>query len=219
MAKSKLRFTIRTLFIVGTIASACAYHWHIAARLRVAEAELRKLRTETGRITVEDRTKVHVIHIDTGERDSWRWRLFIPQGHRFKWNAATEGIPLSEPPARAAISSVSNEPYWDRDNEILVTARLVRTAEGATLSVNSKIGDSRHQLSGIKLSVPPEHLDWMKETSAIQSQVLGSKEVTMADPKKTIILLTKRPMKRLPDGGTDFHQDPSPGFMVWLSPH
>ena len=73
-------------------------------------------------------------------------------------------------------------------------------------------------MSGVKLRVPDEHLNWMKEAPALQMEILGSRGTTMVEPDKPVILLSKRPMKDLPDGGTDFDQDPSPGLMIWLSP-
>lgn len=39
--------------------------------------------------------------------------------HRFIWNVAPSTIPFRSPPARASTLSISKEPYFDCDNEVL----------------------------------------------------------------------------------------------------
>ena len=109
MGKPRFRYTLRTLFVVATVVCALLYHWHVAAQLKVAEAELRQLRTETGRITLEDRSKLHAIYVDTGEPNAWRWRLFH-----------SERIPIrversvGSDPARSATSEGRHHEHIER---------------------------------------------------------------------------------------------------------
>ncbi len=202
-----------------TLACFGIYHWHVSNKLRHAETELRQLRSETGRITVEDETKVHVVAIDTSQRNTWRWRMFIPKGHRYSWNVASKNIPNGHPPDRAARTGVSNLPYWERDNEVLVNAQLHQDADGQwRLGVTSKIGDSKNQMSGVTIDVPPEDLEWVGKLPWQQVDIMGKKTMEIVDPAKPIILLSKRPMKKLENGDTDFHEEPCPGLMIWLAP-
>src|SRR5205085_11229962 len=98
----------------------------VGSRLKQAERELQALRNETGQLAIGDRSQVHVINVAVEEPNSWRWRLFIPKGHKYSWNLAAENIPQFEVPQQAGIKAVSYEPYWERDNEVLVTATLRR---------------------------------------------------------------------------------------------
>ena len=68
---------------------------------------------------------------------------------------------MDAPPSQAGATSVSNEPYWDTGNEVLVTARLRELDDGDwRLSVSSKIGGSKHQMSGADLKIPRERMEW-----------------------------------------------------------
>jgi hypothetical protein len=188
----------------------------VGTRLNEAERELRKLRSETGHLTIDDRSKIHVINVAVDEPNTWRWRLFVPKGQQYTWNLAAEDIPESDVPQRAAIRAGSNEPYWERDNEVLVTARLREEGDHWRLSVESKIGDSKNQMSGGAMKIPAEKLAWNTEGASTDGQVAGSAGVEIFDPHDPIILLQRRPLALLPDGTYGPSPDPMPGFMIWL---
>ena len=159
-----MRFRLRTLMIVVAVVGVIVGSYVMGTKLRQAERELQVLRNETGRLTIGDRTQVHVINVAVDEPNTWRWRLFIPKGQKYSWNLAAEEIPQFDVPQRAGIKTVSNEPYWERDNEMLVTATLRRQDDSNwRLSVESRIGDSKSQMSGGALEIPAEKLAWNAE--------------------------------------------------------
>src|SRR5437868_3369152 len=86
---TRWRFSLQTLLLLVAIICLAVPLILQSLRLRDAEAELSKLRDETGRLTVKDRTRVHVMLVG-GSNDplSWKWRLFIPKGVRYGWNIA-----------------------------------------------------------------------------------------------------------------------------------
>jgi hypothetical protein len=210
------RFSLRTLLTL--VACACfAIGWYVTAtRLKEAERELQLLRSETGRLTIADRSKVHVINVAVDEPNTWRWRLFIPKGHRYTWNLAADEIPQFDVPQQAAIKAGSNEPYWERDNEVLVTARLRQEEGHWRLAVESRIGDSPHQMSGGALQIPAEKLQWNTDGASTDGRVAGSSGAEILEPKGPIILLQRRPLERRPDGTRGPSPNPMPGFMIWL---
>jgi hypothetical protein len=213
----RARYSLRTLLIVVAIACVAIGSYVIGTRLNEAERQLRALRTETGHLTIDDRSKVHVIRVDMDEPETWRWRMFIPQGHRYSWNLADEAIPEDDVPKKAGIKAFSNEPYWERDNEVLVTARLRRAEDGDwRLSVESRIGDSKYQMSGGTLKIPAEKLEWNTEGASTDGRVAGSAGVKLFDPQGPIILLQRRPLGLQPDGTYGPSPNPMPGFMIWL---
>jgi hypothetical protein len=210
-------FSLRTLLLVVLVLCVALGFYLTGRRLREAERELRVLRDETGRLSVEDRTQFHAIALDGDEPNTWRWRLFIPKGHRYSWNLAAEDIPQHDPPRRAGTQGISNEPYWEQDNEVLVTARLRRLEDDAwQLSVESRIGDSQHQMYGATLRIPEEKLRWMFGGPGTDGQVLGSRGTATRGPEGPIILLQRRALERQADGSHQPSPGPMPGIMIWL---
>lgn len=213
----RLRFSLRTFLLVVVGLCVGVGYYHTSRRLREAERELRALRDEVGYLSVEDRTQLHAISIDTDEPNTWRWRLFVPKGHRYSWNIACENIPQNDVPQKPGVSAISNEPYWETHNEVLVTARLRRIDDAnSQLSVQSRIGNSRWQMSDASLRIPNDKLRWMSEISSVDGRVIGSRGTVVRDPKGPIILLQRRPYERQPDGTYEPSPNPMPGFMVWL---
>jgi hypothetical protein len=207
-------------FLVATLVVCLAIsHWNTSRQLTAAQSELRQLRDELGYISIDDRSKFHAVALDTGEPNTWQWRLFIPKGAKYQWNLACQDIPQRSPPAKAGMTGVSNEPYWERDNEVLVTARLREVDHGNwTLSVSSKIGDSRSQMSGATLKIPAERIEWMQSVPSTDGQVIGSEGTDVRDPSGPIILLQRRACEKQAGGSYSPSAGPMPGFMIWLSP-
>src|SRR5690349_2881676 len=170
-----MRFRLRTLMIVVSVVGVIVGSYVMGTRLRRAERELQLLRNETGRLTIDDRSQVHVINVAVDEPDTWRWRLFIPKGQKYSWNLAAKDIPQHDVPQQAGVKAISNEPYWERDNEVLVTARLRRQDDTTwRLSVESLIGDSKNQMSGGSLDIPAESLAWHIKGASTDGRVAGN---------------------------------------------
>jgi hypothetical protein len=217
-SKFHMRFSLLAFLLAITVICLAVSHWHTSRQLATALLELRRLRDETGYLTIDDRTKFHAVALDSGEPNTWQWRLFLPKGARYKWNIACHDIPRDSPPAQAGVTAGSNEPYWKSENEVLVTARLREADEGSwTLSVTSKIGDSDNQMSGATLKIPPDKIEWMSTVSSTDGQVIGTDGVAVRDPDGPIILLQRRACEKRPNGTYQPSDGPMPGFMVWLN--
>src|SRR3954471_22327095 len=103
-----MRYRLRTLLIVVAVVGVIVGSYVMGTRLRRAERELQVLRDETGRLTIGDRSQVHVINVPvadvTGdEPKTWRWRLFIPKGQKYSWNLAAKDIPQLDVPEVAGV--------------------------------------------------------------------------------------------------------------------
>ena len=193
-------------------------HWMTSLELSSAQKELRVLRDEQGLLSVDDESKFHAIAVQTAEPNTWRWRLFVPKGVRYQWNIACDKIPSNSPPSKAGVVGISNEPYWETSNTVLVTAKL-HPAQGGNwkLSVISKIGDSKKQMHGASLTIPSDKIEWLTTVSSTDGRVIGSNGTKVLDPEGPIILLQRRPCEKQPDGSFLPSKNPMPGFMVWLS--
>jgi hypothetical protein len=210
-------FSVRA-FLLGIIAvSVLMGIYSLQRHLRLANEELHRLREETGRLSIGDRSQVHAIAVATAEPDTWRWRLFIPKGHRYAWHLACDEIPRDSVPAEAGTTGISNEPYWEQDNEVLVTATLRRTTdEERVFAVDSRIGDAQSQMYGASLKIPADKLRWMSEITSTDGQMIGDRATATCDPHGPIILFQRRPCVREPDGTYAPSAVPMPGLMIWL---
>ena len=216
--KFRPRFSLLAFLLAAAAICLAVSHRHTSRQLATAQLEVRQLRDELGYLSIDDRAKFHAVALDSGEPNTWQWRLFIPKGARYKWNIACHDIPKNSPPSRAGITAVSNEPYWDTENEVLVTARLREAdEENWTLSVTSKIGDSKHQMSGATIKIPRDKIEWMSAVSVTDGRVIGSHGTDVRDADGPIILLQRRACEKQPNGSYRPSDGFMPGFMVWLS--
>ena len=215
----RVRYSLGTLLILVAVVGVIVGSFVVGTRLRKAEHELKALRDETGRLTIGDRSQVHVINVAVEEPNTWRWRLFVPKGHKYSWNLAAENIPQHEVPQEAGVKATSYEPYWERDNEVLVTATLRREDDAHwRLSVESRIGDSKNQMSGGSLEIPAEKFAFNTPGPGHDGQVAGSRGTQLYEPSRPIILLQRRKLAQQADGSHAPSPDPMPGFMIWLQP-
>jgi len=188
--------------------------------------DARKLSVDPPRLGGQpaDHPKIHAILLDSDEPNTWRWKLFIPKGNRYVWKLAYDDIPQFAPPVPRVgryTTGISNEPYWDRDNEVLVTAKLHQGDDGKwRLQVDSKInsgtGKPTDQMSGATLEIPAEKLGWLQTASSTDGQLLASHGDEVINPKGPIILVQKRRCVEQLDGSIGPAPGPAPGFMIWL---
>lgn len=220
--RMKWSFSLRALLVVALVAALAIIAWNSSRRLDETKEDLSQLQEElghvVGRLTVEDETKFHAIAVDVDEPNTWRWRLYVPQGLKYHWCVASKEIPrVGTPPHRWG--GTSNEHYWETGNEVLVTAKLREGEDGQwRLSVASEIAGDKPQMGGTTMPVPKEDLEWMFTVPSTESYVLGNRETAIFDPDGPILLLHRRSSERLPDGNFQPSDAPMPGFAVWLEP-
>jgi hypothetical protein len=213
------KFRLST-FLIFIALVALAIHLIVQSRqLRDAKIELRKLRDETGQLTVEDRTKVHIRQIDSPEPGTWRWRVFLPAGiaSRYGWSLAYGDIPAKGFP-KPTTNAFWNGPFYETENEVLVTASLQKAGDGDWLmSVSSRIGNSKEQMGGASIVIPDEFLKAAR-TGCEVADFLGSKETDLLKPGQPIVLLKWRACGTMPDGSEGVTDSPTPGYMIWMRP-
>jgi hypothetical protein len=165
---------------------------------------------------VGDPKLIHAIALDSDNPRTWQWRLFIPKGNRYAWKLASGEIPRDGVPARSRVG-ISNEPYWENDNEVLVTATLRRESESTwRFSVRSRIGGNKNQMGEADLEIPAEELQWMDKADCTDGRRLGDHGTEALDPRGPIILLQHRLCERLSDGSARPSKGAAPGFILWL---
>jgi hypothetical protein len=210
------RFSLRTLLLLVVIVCIAIPMGMQTYKLHRAETEIRRLRNEVGYLSVEESSKVHVIAVDMNEPDTWRWRIFLPQGVRYSWCLGFGDIPAKGVP-QPKLKHTSNEPYSDEDAEVVVTARLRQLDDGNwSLSVASMIGDQPYQMGGARVTIPAEEMHRIQKTTVYDQQTLGTRGTKTLDPSGPIILLQKRTRERQPDGSYQSSAGPMAGYMIWM---
>lgn len=63
----RVRFSLGTLLILVAVVGVIVGSFVVETRLRRAERELKALRDETGRLTIDDRSQVHAINVAVDE--------------------------------------------------------------------------------------------------------------------------------------------------------
>jgi hypothetical protein len=81
--------------IVG-MAMVIAQLWHEVGPLR---KEVRALRNEVGRLSIDDPTKVHAIEVRTNEQLSWKWRVWVPENAKVSFHTKWGNVPRTGVPA------------------------------------------------------------------------------------------------------------------------
>jgi hypothetical protein len=131
--KPPLRFSLLGLFALVTIVALGVSLYLAQTRLAKAEAEVARLRQETGYLTIDDPSQVHVIAVPTGDPHAWRWRVYLPGGHDFgifaqRGKFAPRG--LLEQGVLAVQSRIGGSSDPNQPREIVVDAALGKSAEG-----------------------------------------------------------------------------------------
>jgi hypothetical protein len=106
----RLRLSLLNLFFLTAIlalAIVIALFWREIGPLRV---EVRQLRDETGKLTIDDPTKLAAIQYHRRDEDLWRWRVWIPAGHSYRLKWIEAAIPRTDFPALADFTRTRSGP-------------------------------------------------------------------------------------------------------------
>lgn len=82
-------FGLLVLTAFAALAVTTLMLWRELGPLR---AEVKRLRSEAGEITISDRSKPHAIEIDTEHPKHWKWVVWIPKGQRHRLRVAIDQI-------------------------------------------------------------------------------------------------------------------------------
>lgn len=209
------RFSLRAVLFLTLVAALLLGSLLTYWRMRRAERELQVVRDEMGYLAIGDPSLVHVVALNVNEAMTWRWRVHLPKGHKYRWKVAHGPVPAQGVPQKATWTCVSNEPYWETGVEALVTVSLRRDgADKWALTLSSRSGGTKWQLGGGTVTIPDAHMRPLLEAGSIEESHLGSRGTEALTPGEAIILLKRHVRERTPSGGSPTM--PMPGIMIWL---
>jgi hypothetical protein len=178
VVRKRLQFTIRGMLAVVTIVALAISLYLTHARLRSTEAEVERLRKETGYLTIGDVDQVHLIAVPTTEEMAWRWRVYLPGGHDFVLYAHHGRLDAKGHPESGGLSMCHiggrSDPWKAR--EILLDAALGKNPEGEfCLSIRE------NGQGGACIHFGPSRPDWADGTTMFSERVAGRGTIVSAD--------------------------------------
>jgi hypothetical protein len=207
----RIRFSLKTL-LVGTLAGS---HVFTSYRSKKTHDENAKLRTELGYLTIEDRSKVHVVGLATHEDLTWQWRVYVPEGAKLVLKTATHDIPEFGLPADWHMASGCPP------GEYSLTAAVRRDREG---NWQLKVAGG-----GIRLrsNIPEPMTKWLDGRTATKLWTAGGGGTETKEDGKPLRLLRLLSQAHLPPGvsPTIGLNDEGPrgkasrigdGLMIWI---
>jgi hypothetical protein len=200
------------LFVALFLSNTLTY-W----RMHNAEREVRILRNEAGYLTIGNGDLVHGIAVDTGDPMTWRWRLYLPKGRMYKWQAAWGPIPADGVPSPRSSLMYNSLQGGATGVEALATVGLRRTANGDwVLSLSARSGATENSLAAGTFGIPDAELRPLQEAKGIEASRFGSGGTQTRARREPVILLKRRVMEILPNGVSQTSRNPMPGIIVWL---
>lgn len=198
-----LRFSLASLLWAVVLVSLLVTTVMMGIRLRRAEREVEKLRSELGQLTIQDPQKIHAIGIRSHDSLEFCWRIHLPPGRQFCIREAQNGIPMVGLPAESGTISVTGE-----GEAVLFAGVKRKSGEPAAsyLQYEKGLGPS------LGATLAP---DWTKENSWSQdSHLVGPGSTVVFEPNQPAVLLRMR----VKSGPGSVPTTPCEGLMVWIEP-
>jgi hypothetical protein len=195
------RLSLLTALLLMTIVGMAIVLVQLWFEVDPLRAELRELRNEVGRLSIDDPTQFHAIQVRSDNEYVWKWRVWIPEGREYQINLSTESIPKTGYPQSNGMIVI------DKPGESWIEYRIKHDTDTKNWS------DQLTTPSGSVGSSSQPWVTWNRRTST--SEGIGNK-TEARDPKKTILLCRHRVSKKATNSGRI--EDPSAGFMLWLEP-
>ena len=226
MPRIRPRISLLTLLLLTAIAAMAiviAQLWREVGPLR---AEVRRLRSEVGYLTIEDPTKAYAISVPTFEENSWRWRIFLPPGRMYALNERSGRLPApSQHPGDEWFDAVkrhgsgSSSSGSNLSGEFTLEAKLIKQDDRWLLvtQFTKSDGDSSTR-SGGRTSIHPD--EWLSEQRSrpTRSDVPAVDQKTFDRDAPILLLHRMEPLITETEGGFTSRtpEGPANGFVLWI---
>ena len=174
--------------------------WREVGPLR---AEIVQLRNETGRLSIDDPTRIHAIEVRTSEPLLWKWRVWVPQGQTVLARYHFGSMPSSGvPPASGSLHLKPGE------NWVTLRAHVKRPS-----SWSARL-ETAGSYVGTGIPEPDRWWQW-PFTSSTDSGVGFTTELA-PEREPIFVLKSLRVSPNRNSGRLLPPDDPTSGFIIWL---
>ncbi len=227
---ARFRFSLLNLVLLMTIIGMGVLIWRLNAESATLRAEAVLYRQQLGHLSVpeSEADKMHAIRVDSEEDHEWRYRIYLPEGHKYRLQLGVGKLPgktgeFSQDPAKyyAAISRHSSgiSTSWEPGEFVLVfRVRPVQVDDDDRTHwsfESRRIGEGSNGM--FKSTVP-----WMDDTrawSSSSSMVLHTQESFEIDKPLPLLTVRRNTVTENP-GGFSAKSPPvnedADGFALWI---
>lgn len=195
------RFSLLTLVLVTTIVALAICVGMLYREVGPLRSELKRLRDELGELDVRDKSKIHAIHVPSGSKLEWKWRIWIPEGATYSLRSSGENIPDSGFP------EFGGTVYLREPGEHVIRYVIER---------DPRRGGWAGKLVHDSGSVGSDAQPWVEWSGWAASKEGVGDSTEVFEPDSRVVLIRRRYENH--DNPPKNPADPLPGFMIWLDP-
>ncbi|MEM7784582.1 MAG: hypothetical protein AAF623_14630, partial [Planctomycetota bacterium] len=170
-----MKFSLGTLLLILTVFALAVCLFVTRAELAKKTAQLDSFRNELRYLTIDDETKINVISIPAVGRKSWRWRIFLPQDHRFTLKVGFDDVPFNGLPLPAQRITRCELP----SGESILTASLNKENGEWGLSLHSESNGTQN-FSYVQ-EITAENTEWLDKRGGCSVQIAGDSQTDAGD--------------------------------------
>ena len=199
------RFTLRTFLIAVAIFAAMVVIFQLSSELYALRREVRKLRAETGQLTIYYPKKLHAIQMATDYPLAWKWRIYVPGGRTVRVASQNHHI------SKNSLPSTKNGLTLSGPDEFVVTVKLDKEPDGRWRTSVSDGG------STIFFIFPEDATQWLNKGHAGSMIGQVGREVAVEQADQPMVLLRQRvyyDTGQIPPANEPEETD---GILVWLA--
>lgn len=201
MARFRPRISLLTAILLMTILGMAIVLVQLWREVKPMRTQLRQLRDEVGRLSIDDPAKFHAIRVRSDNDYLWKWRVWVPEGREYRIYLATEDIPKEGYPQSQGMITL------DHAGESWIEYRIAKDPNS---------NNWMDKLSTPSGSVGSSSQPWVTWGSHVSTGAGVSYKTEVSEPNKTVLLARERVSKKAKS--SDKIEDPSAGFMIWLEP-
>jgi hypothetical protein len=209
----RFQFALRSLMLFVLIFALILTSVLMYRRMSDAERELVKLRKIAGYYKIEDENLLYAVAIESNDLFSWRWRIYLPAGHKYMWHYYSGNIPTKDVPKSGG--SIGDGAIRTTGEEEIVYLSLRKDLDNHW--VLKLMQESKGAKTSAFFAVPDEVVDLLLKAKVTHSQCIGEGKAESHKLDGPIIFLKHRIGEILPNGLSPIPSDnPMPGIMLWL---
>jgi hypothetical protein len=214
MTRLRPRFSLLSAILLMTIVGFSIVTIQLWREVGPLRLEVRQLRDEAGRLSVEAPDKIHAIQLRTHNELAWEWKVWIPEGELVQVKYVWGKIPGSGYPQPLGVASLKAG-----ENRIALIASRNAANDGwfADLKTESPAaGTILHGGQGLRI---PDESVWFERdepaTNNFYGEEVGYSTSAESGREQRFLLMRKRVL--ISDGvPSDDDGSPLPGFLIWL---
>lgn len=202
---SPRRMSLRTLLLIVMFFAMGIAIWRLNYEIGPLRTEVRKLRDETGQLTIDDPDRIHAIQLATDYPLAWKWRIYVPEGRTARLFYQAHSVPNDGFPKTPNRPRTVTGP-----KEVIVTVKIDQQTDDQWRVGMAFDGGTSYQL------IPVEATRWLDSGSAGWSVGKVGRSVSVEENDQPIVLLRKKIIYKSEQTQPQEAPPEADGLLVWI---